>query len=469
MTKLCGKGHIIEVVKGKKYRIQFSLGFHPVTGKRLRHTETFFGTKRNAELRVEELRRQYASGKNVEADKLLFSELLEKFLTSREGMEKVRPATLKQNRITARHLTNYLPDVKAVDVTPIAITDMYAKMRKDGLGDTTIVHCHKLMKQVMKFGVVSDVILRNPMDKVEAPKKPKPKRQALATDESKRLASIVTSGEPTANKTAVYLGLAIGARIGEVLGITWERVVTDEERPYIYLLYQLSREGELVPLKTDDDDNPVGRVIPIDASTVEVLEKWREEQRKQLAEFDIEQTGETHVITNGLGAPCDHSNFSRWWRSFCVKNGFGKWVDEEGRDIITLKIGEDASEHPDCVIEWRDAEGWPCDEAGKRYSRSYKRPKLKRVYDGLKFHELRHTHFTQRLADGKDIPTAQALGGWSTPTMLMTTYAHPVPENVWASAGFMDALTNEKEGESVNRLAHVCHKSEGGEKKKASR
>ena len=54
---------------------------------------------------------------------------------------------------------------------------------------------------------------------------------------------------------------------------------------------------------------------------------------------------------------------------------------------------------------------------------------------------LRHTHFTMRLASGMDIPTAQALGGWSTPTMLMNVYAHPVSENIWNAAGFMDGLS----------------------------
>jgi|GEM_PF-5930884 len=34
------------------------------------------------------------------------------------------------------------------------------------------------------------------------------------------------------------------------------------------------------------------------------------------------------------------------------------------------------------------------EENGKPYSRSNHRPKIKRHYQGLKFHELRHTHIT---------------------------------------------------------------------------
>ena len=147
------------------------------------------------------------------------------------------------------------------------------------------------------------------------------------------------------------------------------------------------------------------------------------------------------MITNQLGTFTSLSRFGKWWRSFCVDNGFGKWADGDGRTIVDLRIGDDASLYPGCVIEWRDADGWPCDGSGRRYTRSYKRPRAKRHYDGLNYHELRHTHFTIRLAAGMDIPTAQALGGWRTPDVLPNVYAHATPENIWQSAGFMDRLT----------------------------
>ena len=98
---------------------------------------------------------------------------------------------------------------------------------------------------------------------------------------------------------------------------------------------------------------------------------------------------------------------------------------------MTLSVGDDASLYDGCCVLWRDEDGWSCDESGRRYSRSYRRPKIRTRYDGLNFHELRHTHFTMRLAEGMDIPTAQYLGGWSTPAVLMNVYAHATPENVW--------------------------------------
>ena len=168
-------------------------------------------------------------------------------------------------------------------------------------------------------------------------------------------------------------------------------------------------------------------------------------QCDQLNAIGIEQGSDTPVITNKLGSFTDHSRFGKWWRDFCVENRFGCWTDGEGREIVTLMLGDDAAPYSECVIEWRDSQGWPCDSSGKRYSRSYKRPKISRHYEGLRFHELRHTHFTTRLADGMDIPTAQALGGWSSPDVLLNVYAHPVSERIWSSAEFMDRLTKKQE------------------------
>lgn len=441
--KLYGKGTIKEIVKGKKYYITLSCGKNPVTGKYDRYFETFLGTKRQAELRVEEVRRELESGKRLDADKVTFAEWLESYLSNRESLGKHRPNTLKRDRVLSKHLLRGLGAVLVVDITPAMVNGFYASLRDSGVGDTTIKQCHRLLKTVMKQAVNNDIIARNPVERAETPKNPKPERQSLSVEDASRLSALCASGTPTANKTAVYLALATGARLGEIMGLTWAHVALDGDRPFVHIVQQFTGAGEIAPLKTDKDDNPVGRVVPLDGTTVNVLLAWRSAQREQLNAFGIEQGNDTPVITNQLGKHTNHSRFQRWWRGFCVDNGFGKIVTTDGKQIIALSVGDDAALYPagEYVIEWRDPDGWPCDENGKRYSRSYPRPEIKTRYDGLHFHALRHTHFSLRLAAGMDTITAQYLGGWSSPAMLMNVYAHPVAENIWSSAGFMDKLT----------------------------
>ena len=486
MTGIYGMGTVEELIKGKKYRIQLPCGKDPVTGKYLRVRETFIGTKRQAELRIEQIRRErifagelleagYSeddlaehdlsvalackSGMSVKevcseierqrkaaleaaleaARSVTFAEWCEKYLSNRESMGKKRKATLKKDRCQSKHLLAFLGDVKLRDITPMMVSDLYVALYEAGIGDTTVHQCHALLKRMMTDALKKEQIDRNPVIMVEAPKNPKPNRKALQPDEIRRF-SLITGSTPTANNVCAFLGMALGARLGEVLGLTWEHAKLDEPKPYVHIVQQHTRYDERTALKTDKDENPVGRIVPIDSSTVAVLKAWKAAQRALLNSLGIEQGTKTPIVTNALGGWMEHSDFERWWRIFCVDNGFGTWKTDDGRRIIELEVGTDAEPYEGCLIEWHDADGWSCDSAGRRYSRTYKRPKVKRHYEGLKFHELRHSHFTKRLADGMDIPTAQALGGWSSPRILMEVYAHPVNEKVWQSAGFMDAI-----------------------------
>ena len=450
----------------------------------LRAQETFMGTKRQAERRIADMRLELELARDLRARgidenelaecrldirqavergmnasqiedalerhrenerlKVTFAEWCEQYLSTREKLGKYRPATYKHDRGLAKHLVRGLGDEKLADITPARVSGLYASMRERGVGDTTIRQCHRLLKTMMRHALHNGLISRNPVELAEAPRNPKPQRHALAVEDAARLSACCTSGKPTANKVAVYLGLSLGARLGEVLGLEWRHVELDGDRPFVHLVQQYTAQGKTAPLKTDKDENPLGRIVPIDASTVAVLSAWAAEQRMQLNALGIEQGKSTPIVTNQLGGFTDHANFQKWWRSFCIDNGFGRRVTNEGRELITLTLGEDANAYSGCYILWRDSQGWPCDENGKRYSRSHRRPKVATHYEGLHFHELRHTHFTMRLASGMDIPTAQALGGWATPTVLMSVYAHPVAQNVWASAGFMDRLTARK-------------------------
>lgn len=487
MSKLYGKGTLTEIERGKKYKIKFSGGKDPLTGRvytsenripadaraldengkpirpfvtygkataeqkakfdrwqtPVRYyqiKETFLGTKRQAELRIEEIRRELNGEKAPNADSVVFCDWCEQYLSLRESRGKYRPSTLRLDRSRSRHLLNGLGTMRVVDITPAVVDSLYTSLRKSGLGDTALYQCHKLLKRVMKYAVDNNLIIRNPVDRAEAPRRPKPKRRALSTEEAIRLMSVASSGKPTANKVCVYLGLSLGARLGEILGLTWGHVILDGPKPFVHIIQQHTPDNKRTPLKTDKDESPQGRIVPLDAATVSALRLWKSEQRILLNDLGVEQGTGTPIVTSALGRWQGHSKFQKWWRDFCVQNGFGRWRSDDGRVVVDLIVGDESSLYSDAIVEWRDADGWPCDEKGRRYSRSYKRPEVNRHYDGLNYHELRHTHFTMRLAEGMDLPTAQALGGWSSPEMLLSVYAHPVAENIWESAGFMDNL-----------------------------
>lgn len=57
-------------------------------------------------------------------------------------------------------------------------------------------------------------------------------------------------------------------------------------------------------------------------------------------------------------------------------------------------------------------------------------PRIKRTgYEGLKFHELRHTQATLLISNGADIKTVQNRLGHSTAALTMDIYAHAIEQN----------------------------------------
>lgn len=480
-----GDGVIYEIEPGKYKLVQYWLK-DAETGKPRRRTEVFEGTFRQACVRMgcmhdekrlmgeivlmgideEELER-YGLGRGTifanrmsarevsielekrkleESQNVLFSAWSEKYLSTREKLGERRKSTLDKDRTHSKHLLRYLGDVKLVDISPDTVRGMYADMRASGMGDETLISCHGLLKRIMADAYENDRVQRNVMDKVKQPERTTEiKRGKLEPEDASRLVQIVLDGELTGYKVAVFIGLAIGARLGEVLGLEWRHVHADLQRPYVEVAQQHTRHDERAPLKTEKSGSARGRTVPIDESTVAVLKTWKVRQRALLNDLGIEQTASTPVIVNEVGNWVTHSNFERWFRTFCVGNGYGRWLAEDGRQIVEVEVDDPLAglyAGDEYLILWQ-REGRYCDEQGNVYSRINPNPnkKLKRHYDGLRYHWLRHTHFSLRLANGEDIPTCQAIGGWKDPRVLMTVYAHPLDEKVWASAGFMDKLS----------------------------
>ena len=163
-SKLYGKGTITEVERGKKYRIKFSGGMDPSTGKYVQVKETFLGTRRQAELRVEEIRREVelkrglvecgldleelaehgltlaiiadrgmgpaqvadelARRKDARAKSITFADWLERYLSNRVRLGKLRPKTLKRDRDLAKHLVRGLDGVLVVEITPDTVNSL---------------------------------------------------------------------------------------------------------------------------------------------------------------------------------------------------------------------------------------------------------------------------------------------------------------------------------------------------------
>lgn len=403
-----------------------------------RPSQTVRGTKQEARAKllawIDELNmtdeEKAAARKREEEERrarTTFGDYADKWHKQRIDTEAVRKSTLKREAPEIEQLKRYIGGTAFCDLDVAAVKAAYSSMREDGLSQDTVHKDHMKLRQILQAAFDDGLVQFNPCDKKsvrEAGKKPKAKneRESLTPQEASRLSAVLdAAGDADAPAIGVRIALNTGMRQGEVLGLTWGCV--DFAKSRVSVRKQVTRYGLDVP-KTESST----RDIQIDAGTLGHLRRWKEAQAAYLARIWKAQNAETPVVTDLNGGFMDSGHYRRWFQGFCVRNGFGRWTDGDGNPIAPTVYREDGTRIDG---NGRDAEGRP-------YSRMNRKPR--KHYSGLKFHELRHTHFTLQVAAGTDIKTVQARGGWSSPMIPLAVYAHALPENDQKAADGFAAL-----------------------------
>ncbi len=425
MTRLYGEGTIKELIKGKKYFLRLYCGIDPITGKYREKTEMVHGTKAQARRRLEEIRTEIESGLRMNADKITYAELSEQFHGMRELEGVLKPQTLRSSRMLEKHIVGRIGSARVCDLDAQSVRNLYRLLLENGIGNTTLHHVHKQLKQILQFAVNNDILLKNPCDRVKAPQRSKPVRKSLTKPEAARLREVLLEA-PDSPQIGVLLGLSTGMRVSEVMGLTWRNVTFDGSSPCARVIQSLDRFGNIQTPKTDSGI----RTISIDGKTREALRVWKKKQALEMFALGMRQEDSTPVCTNQLYGFFDLADYSRWFRAFCVQNKFGRYVDDEGEPIPERHL---------------NTQGFPVDREGHPYSRNNPKPKTRKHYEGLKFHELRHTQATLQLAAGVDIKTVQTRLGHASASVTLNTYAHALPERDRAAADLFESILDEAE------------------------
>lgn len=402
-----GDGSIQQVSRGK-WRVSVSFGKDPVTGRYQRVTETVNGTKADARKVRDRIQREHESGLRLDASKVTFGEFARQWADNRAAMGEIGERQMADDRHMVRLLSGYIGGVRLADITPAAVESLYARIKGErGYSGSTMAGVHQALKHMLKTAVNLDYIMRNPCDRVKAPRKDEPERRSLTAEEGARLLAAIDAAEaaeaealagrqrrqaergkdasPRAhiqglgvmgNVIAARIGLATGMRIGEVLALTWADV--DFAACRLEVTRTVTNKGTLKPPKTKAGV----RAVAIDGTTREKLGRWKWVQASQLRKLGIEQDGSTPVCCSRVGTFANVNNFETWWRRF------------------------------------REEAGFP----------------------GLRFHELRHTQATQLLANGVDVKTVQARLGHANASITLNWYAHALPENDEAAAKLIGGL-----------------------------
>jgi integrase len=177
-------------------------------------------------------------------------------------------------------------------------------------------HMHAVIRRALNVAVRWQLISVNPATLVDAPKAAEHEVTALTADEARRL---IRGARDDRMQGRWIVGLALGVRQGEALGLWWEDVDLDARVLRIRRALQRQRGGGLV--FTEPKTRRSKRTIPLPAPLVEALAEHRDRQDKERATAGSLWQGSPCVFTSPIGTPVDPRNDFREFRKLLARAG----------------------------------------------------------------------------------------------------------------------------------------------------
>ena len=354
-----GRGTIKSRSSGS-YRIRYSLGRDPVSGKRKFASATIRGTRKQAERELTRLLGTVDTGEHVDPSRMTVGDWLELWVNATKA--EVSPKTHERYAEIVRcYLKPALGTITLQRLTPSDIQRAYNNFDRNP-SPRTRRHIHRILKSVLARAVDQQVLPRNPADALNK-RMPRVERKpinALAVEQSTRLLKAIRH---TTTYWPTLIALATGMRRGEILALRWKSL--DLDRGIVRVVESLEQTKAGLRFKSTKADKP--RAVPLPKFAIAELRRLKVEQAENLLRLGIRQSPEGLVCARADGEPKQPSS-----------------VTHEFAYLVGRVAG------------------------------------LPRV----RFHDLRHSHATQLLAAGVHPKIVQERLGHSTIAITMDLYSH---------------------------------------------
>ena len=153
------------------------------------------------------------------------------------GRKALSPTTLQGYRSYCRNwIYPHLGQLHLDTVEPESLDALYAAMRRAGRADSTLLQVHAILRRGLGVAVVRKKVNRNVAAMIDPPGTARPHRTPLEMATAK---AIITVASGRRNAARWLVGLTIGPRQGEALGLCWPMV--DLDAGTVDICWQLQR------------------------------------------------------------------------------------------------------------------------------------------------------------------------------------------------------------------------------------
>ena len=256
-------------------------------GKRRRKSETFQGSKREADRRLREFVAEVEEELERERDTpgrrtWLVSEWLYKWLHERIEIQRKLNTFERYEGIVRKHLAPVIGRIELSKLSPLDMNDALQRQVKDGHYTRTAELAYIVLSGAMKYALGLEQIDVNPMTRVDMPRAP---RRRVDPPDVQQVKDLLRLAEDEDHYLFVFLKLdaRTGMRRGEMIALRWENVNL-EECCLSVVESAVKTHSEGVRLETPKTEQGERR-IDLDGRMVELLVQHKHRQETCLIDL----------------------------------------------------------------------------------------------------------------------------------------------------------------------------------------
>ena len=340
-------------------------------------------TTREAEVARTRLLHALDTGGYAEPSRLTVGDYLESWLAD-YAAHNVSPHSFDRYcDVVRKHLVPAFGDLRLNQLQPVRIQRYYATAldhgrlhppkpaaegdppKPTGLSPGTVLYHHQVLRGALKRAVRLGLLMVNPCDRVDPPRRHTTEMLALDELDTERLITAARTSEPMSLYPAVLLAANTGMRRGEILGLRWSDVDLDGATLQVARSLQQSQSG----LAFKEPKTAAGkRRLSLDADTVAELRAYKARQSARRLLLGKEWHDRDLVCAGPNGEP---------WRPDVFKRAYERMRDRHG---FTAR-----------------------------------------------FHDLRHSHASQLIRTGAPAKVVQERLGHASAGFTLNVYGHLLP------------------------------------------
>lgn len=211
-----------------------------------------------------------------------------------------------------------LEDLTAEDIQTFYTHQM--NVRK--VSANTVIHYHANIRKALQYAVKTELILTNPADLVERPRKAPYVASFYNAEEMNQLLNLI-KGERI--ELAVILAAFYGLRRSEVVGLKWSAIdLTKRTLTIQHTVTTGSLDGKFIEIESDRTKNKASRrTLPLVDVFYELLLRLKEQQQKNREEYGNSYATEyrEYIYLDALGSRIKPGYITQHFPLFLEKNG----------------------------------------------------------------------------------------------------------------------------------------------------